>query len=57
VRAFLDAEPPTWCIEMGKWPYHTQDWKVWLTYKRANASPPLPDTVEWQAWVAAHDAR
>src|SRR5262249_18667869 len=30
LEAFLDPEPPAWCIETGKWPYHTQDWKDWL---------------------------
>src|SRR4029077_11366649 len=52
-KAFLDAEPPAWCIEMGKWPYRTQDWKDWLRFKRADANPPLPDTPEWQPWLAA----
>jgi len=53
-KAFLAAEPPAWCIEMEKWPYHTQDWKDWLRFKIANADPPLPDTPEWQPWIAAH---
>ena len=53
-KAFLDIDPPYWCIEMEKWPYQTQDWKDWLRFKRANADPPLPDTPEWQPWVAAH---
>jgi WD domain, G-beta repeat len=53
-KAFLAAEPPAWCIEMEKWPYHTQDWKDWLRFKKANADPPLPDTPEWQPWIAAH---
>ena len=51
-KAFLDPAPPPWCVEMEKWPYHTQDWKDWLKFKRANASPPLPDTPEWQPWLA-----
>ncbi len=51
-QSFLDPEPPDWCIDMEKWPYHTQDWKNWLKYKRANAKPPLPDTPEWQPWLA-----
>jgi WD40 repeat protein len=51
-KAFLDPEPPPWCVEMEKWPYHTQDWKDWLKFKRANANPPLPDTPEWQPWLA-----
>lgn len=52
--AFLDPEPPAWCIEMGKWPYQTDDWKAWLKYTRASLAPPLPDTPEWQPFVAAH---
>jgi WD40 repeat protein len=40
--AFLDEEPPTWCIEKGKWPYHTAEWKEWLRDKRTAANPPLP---------------
>ena len=55
--AFLDTTPPFWCIEMEKWPYQTQDWKDWLTYTRANDGPPLPDTPEWQAWIAARKAK
>ena len=50
---YLDPAPPAWCIEMEKWPYHTQDWKEWLKYKRANANPPWPDTTEWRSWLAA----
>ena len=52
--AFLDPEPPAWCIETEKWPYQTQDWKDWLQFQRANANPPLPGTAEWQAWREAH---
>jgi WD40 repeat protein len=52
-KAFLDPEPPAWCIEMAKWPYQSQDWKAWLRYKRADANPPLPETSEWSAWIAA----
>ncbi len=54
--AFLDPEPPIWCIETGKWPYETDDWKAWLKYKRGGLRPPLPDTTEWQPWVAARKA-
>jgi WD40 repeat protein len=50
----LDPDPPTWCVEMEKWPYQTKDWKEWLRLKRANASPPLPETLEWQSLIAAH---
>ena len=52
-KAFLDPEPPAWCIEMEKWPYDTQAWKDWLKYKRASLNPPLPDSAEWQSWVSA----
>jgi len=52
--AFLDAVPPEWCIGMEKWPYQTQDWKDWLHFKRSHGNPPLPDSPEWQQWVAAH---
>jgi WD40 repeat protein len=54
IQAFLDPEPPAWCVEMEKWPYYTRVWKDWLSYKRTNATPPLPDTAEWNKWVAAH---
>jgi WD40 repeat protein len=52
-KAFLDPEPPAWCIELAKWPYDTQDWKDWLSFQRADANPPLPDAPDWQAWLAA----
>jgi dipeptidyl aminopeptidase/acylaminoacyl peptidase len=52
-RAFLEPEPLPWCIELGKWPYATAEWKEWLRYKRANASPLLPDTPEWTSWREA----
>jgi WD40 repeat protein len=51
--AFLDPEPPVWCIEMAKWPYQAEDWKSWLADKNKNLSPPLPDTPEWKVWTAA----
>jgi len=41
-RFFLSPEPPSWCIEMAKWPYHTLEWGHWLTEKRAGKSPPFP---------------
>jgi WD40 repeat protein len=56
-EAFLDPTPPAWCIEMEKWPYQTHDWKDWSTYTRANESPPLPGTPEWQSWAAARQAK
>ena len=39
---FLSPEPPQWCIELEKWPYHTASWKQWLSDTRANKNPPLP---------------
>ena len=39
---FLPPEPPAWCIEMAKWPYHTAAWKHWLRETRAGKTPPLP---------------
>ena len=41
-QAFLDDEPPAWCIELQKWPYHTKAWKDWLHDKRAGKYPTLP---------------
>jgi hypothetical protein len=29
-KAFLDPEPPDWCIELKKWPYQTPDWRDWI---------------------------
>jgi WD40 repeat protein len=39
---FLPREPPSWCIELEKWPYHTKEWKQWLSDTRAGKNPPLP---------------
>jgi hypothetical protein len=40
---FLPLEPPPWCIELEKWPYHTDVWKEWLRDTRAGKkNPPLP---------------
>jgi WD40 repeat protein/signal transduction histidine kinase len=39
---FLPPEPPSWCIEMAKWPYDTPEWKQWLSDVRAGKNPPLP---------------
>ena len=38
----LKLEPPLWCVEMGKWPYDTKEWRSWLALKLAHADPPLP---------------
>jgi WD40 repeat protein len=39
---FLDPEPPAWCIEMAKWPYHTPEWKQWLTDRKAGRQVEMP---------------
>jgi hypothetical protein len=49
----LDREPLAWCIEMRKWPYLSRDWQDWLKYKRTHADVPLPDSAEWEPWIAA----
>ncbi len=42
-RAFaLQPEPPRWCIEKEKWPYHRKAWKDWLAAKDAGRNLPLP---------------
>jgi DNA-binding beta-propeller fold protein YncE len=41
---FLAPEPPLWCVEKEKWPYHTDAWKQWLSDTRAGKSPSLPAT-------------
>jgi hypothetical protein len=30
-RVLPPPEPPLWCIELDKWPYHTNEWKEWLS--------------------------
>jgi hypothetical protein len=39
---FLPPESPAWCIEMEKWPYHTDPWKQWLADTWAGKTVPLP---------------
>ncbi len=56
LRGSLDPEPPSWCIELEKWPNDTQDWKDWLRFKRANANPPMPDAEGWSEWIASRRA-
>ena len=43
-QAFLELAPPSWCVEMEKWPYNTPVWKDWLRQRKQNLNPPLPDT-------------
>lgn len=40
--AFLDPEPPAWCIEAQKWPNQTQAWKDWLARRQSGQNPPMP---------------
>jgi WD40 repeat protein len=40
--AYLEPDPPAWCIEQGKWPYHTLRWKAWLAAKMAGKHPEYP---------------
>jgi WD40 repeat protein len=39
---FLGPEPPSWCITMQKWPYHTRAWKDWLAAKAAGKALSIP---------------
>src|SRR5262249_9078242 len=55
-KAFLAPEPPAWCIELEKWPYQSTDWKDCLRHSRLAAAPPLPDSPQWPAWIAARRA-
>jgi WD domain, G-beta repeat len=38
----LPPEPPLWCIEQEKWPYHTDAWKRWLSEIRAGKTRRYP---------------
>jgi WD40 repeat protein len=42
IEFFLPPEPPSWCIELKRWPYHTPAWQTWLADTRAGKNPPLP---------------
>ena len=42
-KAYLDPQPPVWCIEMGKWPYNSPAWKQWLADKEAGQDTPMPE--------------
>jgi WD40 repeat protein len=39
----LGAEPPFWCIDMGKLPYDTDEWRAWLAERRAGGNPAMPN--------------
>ena len=47
----LPVEPPSWCIEMEKYPYDMAEWKEWLKFHRADLNPPLPNSLEWHSWL------
>jgi WD40 repeat protein len=53
--AYLEEEPPAWCIEQGKWPYDTLRWKAWLDAKRAGENPAYPVAGQ-QVAAGAHEA-
>jgi WD40 repeat protein len=40
--AFVDVEPPDWCIEMDKPPYQAAGWKSWLAERKAGQALPMP---------------
>jgi hypothetical protein len=42
---YLADEPPAWCVELGKKPYDTDDWKQWLANKKAGKAAPMPTGV------------
>jgi WD40 repeat protein len=41
-RFLLPAEPPAWCIELGKWPYGGAEWKQWLADRNAGRAGAMP---------------
>jgi hypothetical protein len=49
-KAYLNPEPPVWCIRNEKRPYHTGEWKQWLGFRGQNTTVPLPSTKEWDEW-------
>jgi fermentation-respiration switch protein FrsA (DUF1100 family) len=40
---FLPLAPPSWCIERGLWPYHTDAWQVWLAARRRGKDMQTPE--------------
>src|SRR5262249_50091540 len=38
---FLSEAPPLWCFERRLWPYHTDDWQVWLAARKGRDMPLL----------------
>ena len=53
-QAFVDHEPPDWCIELNKWPYDSEPWKEWLRHKKQGAAPPFPDSLASKSWIGDH---
>jgi hypothetical protein len=39
---YLPPEPPDWCIDLAKPPYHTDDWKQWRAARKAGQNLPMP---------------
>jgi WD40 repeat protein len=40
--AWLEREPPGWCIEQRKWPYNDEAWTQWLADRNAGRTPKMP---------------
>jgi WD40 repeat protein len=38
----LSPEPPDWCVDTGKWPFDTPEWKTWLSKRKQDPTTPLP---------------
>jgi hypothetical protein len=53
----LDPAPPAWCVTMRKWPYDSDDWRLWQAWRqRQPETPPLPASPEWASWRQTHPA-
>lgn len=46
VAAGLGLEPPHWCVELSKWPYHTPEWTQWLSDSRSHRNARLPEVLD-----------
>src|SRR5262249_10134612 len=55
-RAFLDIEPPEWCVEQSKWPFAGESCKKWVDLRRKGSRPPIPTPEEWEEWVTNHSS-
>lgn len=38
----LDPAPPSRCVEGGRWPYDTPEWRAWLSARLNDPAAPLP---------------